>query len=215
MKFDFETIKNFDEHILKSIPNYDILFDSIVRLSRYFIVDNYMVYDIGCSTANLLFELSKLYPNVKKIGIEKSVNLLPSKYPEDMALLLRDLNDGIELEPSCLVFSIFTLQFLNRSIRQHIINEVYDKLCVGGALIIAEKTYANNAAIQDMFTFTYYDFKKSKFTEKEILDKEKDLRSILRPNTSDVNLSMLKQAGFKKIDRFYKYFMFEGYVCIK
>ena len=215
MKFDFDTIDNFDEHINQSIPNYGILFDSIVRLSKYFVIDKYKVYDLGCSTATLLIELSKLYPNIEKVGIDKSENLLPSECPTDVSLVLHDLNDGIELEPSCLVFSIFTLQFLNRDIRQQIINEVYDSLCVGGALIITEKTYTDNAITQDMFTFAYYDFKKSKFTEKEILSKEKDLRNILRPNTSESNISLLKQAGFSKIERFYKYFMFEGYICIK
>ena len=28
--FDFNTIDDFDDHILKSIPNYDILFDTIL-----------------------------------------------------------------------------------------------------------------------------------------------------------------------------------------
>jgi len=215
MKFDFNTIDNFNEHISKSIPNYDILLNSLVRLSKYFIVNKYSVYDLGCSTATLLFELSKLYPNIKKIGIDNSANILPEEHSKDITFLLHDLNKGITLESSCLVFSIFTLQFLDRGIRQDIINEVYNKLCVGGAFIVAEKTYADSAITQDIFTFTYYDFKKSEFTEKEILDKEKDLRSILRPNRSDVNLKMLKNAGFSNIEKFYKYFMFEGYICIK
>ena len=37
-EFSFNTIENFDEHISKSIPNYDILINHILGLSDYIIV---------------------------------------------------------------------------------------------------------------------------------------------------------------------------------
>ena len=49
----------------------------------------------------------------------------------------------------------------------------------------------------------------------EILDKEYDLRRILRPFSSHENLKMLDEVGFKKIHLFYKYFNFESYLCVK
>ena len=47
------------------------------------------------------------------------------------------------------------------------------------------------------------------------LDKERDLRKILRPNTHSENIEMLLAVGFKKIELFYKYFNFEVILCIK
>lgn len=47
MKFDFNTIENFDDHIEKSIPNYNILIDFIKSISQYFYVENTNIYDLG------------------------------------------------------------------------------------------------------------------------------------------------------------------------
>ena len=56
-EFSFDTIKNFDEHILSSIPCYNQIINSINNFAKYFIQDNTNIYDIGCSTGKLLKEL--------------------------------------------------------------------------------------------------------------------------------------------------------------
>lgn len=35
-KFSFNSINDFDEHIQKSIPRYDILFENILSMGEYF-----------------------------------------------------------------------------------------------------------------------------------------------------------------------------------
>ena len=217
-KFSFNTIDSFDDHILKSIPNYDILFGSILRLSDYFLDKNKIVYDIGCSTGNLLRHFAKAEKYCgKMVGIDYSRNLLPenTREFENIQFLEYDLNQGFEFVNACLVFSIFTLQFMKRESRQNIIDSIYKGLPEGGAFIIAEKVYHDYGQYQDMFTFSYYDYKKMSFSNEEILSKEKDLRTILKPNTAKENLAMLRRAGFQKIAMFYKFFHFEAYVCIK
>lgn len=104
-KFDFNTIENFDDHINKSIPNYDILWNSIISISEYFFVDNTNVYDLGCSISKLL----------------KSLDIKCFKYGYDVATLLPqeegfvnvNLNEPFPLMNACVVYSIFTMQFLN------------------------------------------------------------------------------------------------------
>ena len=209
--FSFHKIKNFDNHILQSIPNYDLLFESILRISDYFKDETKVVYDIGCSTGKLLKALDF---KGQKVGIDYSSNLL-SKSTKEIKFIEFDLNNHFEFKDACLIFSIFTLQFLRKENRQTILNRIYNGLCQGGAFIIAEKTYTKYSMMQDIFTFSYYDYKKASFTETEILEKEKSLREILHPNTSTENLRMLRNAGFQIIESFYKYFQFEAYLCIK
>jgi hypothetical protein len=48
-QFDFNKIDDFDDHINKSIPNYDLLIDSIKSMSEYFYVKSASIYDLGCS----------------------------------------------------------------------------------------------------------------------------------------------------------------------
>lgn len=218
-KFSFDTITDFDQHILSSIPNYDVLMDSLLILSDYFLLNNYNVYDIGCSTGKLLKALDKKNPNIncRYIGLDISTNLLPKEIDSvKQTYLVEDLNKGnFEFKNSCLIFSIFTLQFLNKECRQKLLNRIYQDLCPGGAFIITEKVYCEDGQLQDIFTSSYYDFKKKTFTEKQILDKEVDLRKILKPSTTLENRVMLENAGFNKISLFYKYLNFEGYICIK
>lgn len=217
-KFSFDTIQSFDEHILQSIPNYDILFSSILRISDYFRDDSKIVYDVGCSTGNLLRYIQRVenYKG-KMIGIDYSRNLLPenTKEYENISFIEHDLNKPFSFDDACVVYSIFTLQFLRKESRQLVLKNIYDGLCKGGALIIAEKTYLDQGMFQDIFTFSYYDYKKESFTPEQILGKEKDLRTILKPNYSKDNLDMLYSAGFQQVQMFYKFFHFEAYLCIK
>ncbi len=212
----FDKIENFDIHILQSIPNYDLLFDSIVRMSEYFIDSDLAVYDIGCSTGRLLKAVQEKH-KVKNefIGIDRCDNLLPQDDEADISFIKHDLNDGYNFKDSCIAYSIFTLQFIERRNRMAVLEAIYKSLKKGGALIIAEKVFAEHSINQDIFTFCYYDYKKLSFTPKEIFDKEESLRTILKPNTSEENHGMLKGVGFEKVEMFYKYFNFEAFLCVK
>lgn len=217
-QFSFDTIQSFDNHILQSIPNYDVLFNSIVRLSDYFKDEKKVIYDVGASTGNLLKYLHRVSGYTgKMVGIDISKNLLPKnddKYP-NIVFEEHDLTLPYAFKDACLVFSVFTLQFLPKEARKPLLRSIFNGLQSGGALIIAEKVYNESGMFQDMFTSTYYDFKKENFTEKEIFDKERSLRTMLKPNTEQENLDMLQDVGFTKIGKFYHYFNFTAYICVK
>ena len=216
--FDFNTINDFDEHILKSIPNYDVLFSSILRISDYFRDSSKNIYDIGCSTGKLLKYINRVEKYTgSMIGLDNSRNLLPenTREFENIKFIECNLNKPFSFENACLIFCIFTLQFLKRESRQQLLNNIYKGLYPGGAFIIAEKTYVDEGQFQDIFTFSYYDYKKASFSNEAILNKEKDLRTILKPNYTSENIEMLRTAGFEKIQMFYKFFQFEAYLCIK
>jgi len=210
-RFSFNTIQDFDKHILASIPNYDILFNSILCISKYFYDKNMTIYDIGCSTGKLLKSIKF---DCKKVGIDNSRNLLPES-KNGIEWICTDLNDSFEFKNASIIYSIFILQFLKKKSRYQLLTDIYNGLNPGGALIIAEKTYSEFGQFQEIFTFSYYDYKRNSFTGTEILDKEDSLREILKPNTSKENEELLMKVGFKKIERFFKYFNFEAFLCIK
>ena len=215
-EFSFDTIKDFDRHIHLSIPNYDVMFDSLLKVSEYFIDPGRTIYDIGCSTGRLLKTLAEKFPTQRMIGFDSSANLLPQDHDHGkIRFALTDLNQPQAFPSACLVFSIFTLQFLKKEFRPAIVQAIFDGLPVGGAFIIAEKSYASEPQMQDVFTSAYYDYKAKTFSAEEIFTKERDLRLILRPQTSSQNRNMLYRAGFSIVEPFYKYFQFEACICIK
>lgn len=211
MTFSFDTIQDFDSHILKSIPEYSQLMNLVLSMSEYFLLSDTNVYDIGCSTGKLLKSI-QTDKKINRIGIDYSENLLPKS--DDIKFLNIDLNKPFTFNNASIIYSIFTMQFIEKRNRLNLINSIYDGLLDGSIFIIAEKVYSDYPIIQDMNTFLYYDFKKENFTNDEILNKEKDLRSIMRLSTSKENDSLLK-SKFKTVETFWKHLNFEAKVCIK
>jgi tRNA (cmo5U34)-methyltransferase len=210
-KFDFNTIKDFDSHILKSIPNYDLLISNILAMSEYFITKDTTIYDLGCSTGKLLKSIK--YPNLK-IGYD-CAGLMPKSSTDDIKFINVDLNSKFELKNACIVYSIFTMQFLNRANRENYCKIVYDGLNIGGAFILCEKVYQEDGLIQEILAFTHYDYKCQFFSEEEIIKKERDLRYIMKPNTLDANVQTLKKVGFNRVATFWQSYNFIGIIAIK
>lgn len=222
--FSFDTIQDFDLHIKSSIPRYEDIHKCIDGINQYFIKDNYKIYDIGCSTGSLLTRISHNYSekNLTLIGIDKSDNLIgkdnrvSSSEEAKIRFINGDiLNEKITIENADIVYSIFTLCFIPYKFRESVLRKIFSGMNFGGVLIVTDKIYASNSKIQDIYTFLYYDFKKNYFSNDEILDKEKDLREIQMPLSSSENIELLRKVGFKKIDSFWKYFNFQGYIAIK
>lgn len=209
-KFDFNTIDDFDNHILKSIPNYDILLGTIKSISDYFVTKDTIIYDLGCSTGKFLKGLP--YQNLK-IGYDNA-KLMPD-YDPDVNFIKWDLNHWFEIKNACLVYSMFTMQFLNRTSRDNYCQIIYDGLNEGGAFILCEKIYQQNGIMQEVLSFSHYDYKCQHFTEEEIIKKERDLRFIMKPNTMEQNIKLLENAGFTNIVQFWQSYNFVGLIAIK
>ena len=191
-KFTFATSKEgFDNHIDKSVRGYSHLWGDILSLSKYFVEDHTTVVDLGCSTGKLLKAMieqnKKHIPHANYVGIEVEEDFygdytFDEEKFENLMYHRGDVRDYY-FDNCSLVTSIFTLQFMPPKDRQEVIKKVYDGLNTGGAFIFSEKTFSCNPRIQDMMTFTFYDYKRQNFTDKEILDKEVQLRHMMKLNT--------------------------------
>jgi tRNA (cmo5U34)-methyltransferase len=222
-KFTFATSKEgFDNHIDKSVRGYSHLWGDILSLSKYFVEDYTQVVDLGCSTGKLLKAMieqnQEHIPHAQYTGIEieddfyGDYNMDEEKY-QQLSYYRGDVRD-FNFQNCSLVTSIFTLQFMSPKDRQEIINRVYSGLNTGGAFIFSEKTFSCNPRIQDMMTFTFYDYKRKNFSDKEILDKEVQLRHMMKLNTKTELYGMLDNAGFE-VHNFWQNFNFMGAIALK
>ena len=209
--FSFDTISNFDDHIAQSIPNYHTLTEAICDLSSYFMTADTQVVDLGCSTGKLL---ERLPHKGKKTGIDISENLLPESH--DQVLYVRkDLRAFSQFGKSSLILSIFTLQFVPFEDRPSILSVIYDSLVEGGAFIWAEKVHEEQGELERVVNGAHYDFKRKAFSAEQILDKERDLRSMMKVNSSMRNQVLAENAGFTVGTMFWKFFNFEAWIYIK
>lgn len=221
--------EGFDNHIEKSIRGYNHLHDDVINLSRYYVEDWTNVVDIGSSTGKTIEAMALQNENIAKsasyIGVEvatgfkadmeKRFRFLQERLPETFFEFEFSDIRNYEFYNCSLVTSLFTLQFMPPKDRKQVIKNIYNGLNDGGAFIFAEKTVADTGRFQDMFTFTYYDYKRKSFTEKDIMEKEVTLRNMLKPNTWNELTDMLHSAGFRNVQPFWRNFLFVGAIATK
>ena len=79
-----------------------------------------------------------------------------------------------------------------------------------------EKVRAPDARFQDYMSQLYMEFKlKNNFTPDNIIAKQRSLKKILEPFSTNANIEMLKRAGFSDVMSIYKFICFEGFLAIK
>ena len=106
---------------------------------------------------------------------------------------------------------MFTLQFLSPKARFELLCRIKNKN-PAVVVLVAEKVYMENGEIQEMFTFSYYDYKEKSFTSEELLKKQKSIRTIMKPFTEKTNLKMFRKAGFLEMTRYWQSFQFIGWL---
>ena len=114
-----------------------------------------------------------------------------------------------------LVTSLFTFQFIPERHRLPLMKKIYDNLIEGGSFVFSEKVLSISGKIQNMMEFIYYDYKKDYFSEKQILDKETELRHLAKLTNEDLLIKQLLGIGFRYIQPFWRNHNFVGYIALK
>jgi tRNA (cmo5U34)-methyltransferase len=216
--------EDFDRHIERSIRGYGNLIEDCVELSRYFVENGTVVCDIGCSTGRLLDAIrtrnEDRTPAARYVGLDIEPGFQPHwdrHSGPNIRFLLEDARDFSGFTDLSLATSIFTLQFMPERNRRAVCRRIYEGLVPGGALIVAEKTFAKMPKTQDMLTSLYLHHKRQHFTDEEILDKETSLRDLLKPCREPDLIGLLTEIGFKaeNIEGFWRNHLFAAFLCIK
>jgi tRNA (cmo5U34)-methyltransferase len=220
--FSGEVHQTFDQHISRSVPAYEMGHDLIAKVSDYFIGDDSLCYEIGCSTGTLTRMLAERNKgkSVRLIGLDSVPEMVEAGRAkcagyESVEIREADILD-FDFEPADLIVSYYTIQFVRPRHRQELFDRIYKSLNWGGAFLLFEKVRAPDARFQDMTTALYTDFKLDQgFNEAEIVNKTRSLKGILEPFSTAGNLGMLERSGFVDIMSIFKYVCFEGFLAIK
>lgn len=218
--FDENVTKIFDEHVRQSIPSYEMLQDLICGIAQFFIVENGVVIDVGCSTGETIKRLKEFTPKTfRAFGLDTSQSMLEKakeklSTTEDVYLFDEDISK-VALPKADVIISCLTNPFISVDERKKHMKRLVTKLKKGGALIIVEKTYAKHSMHQDIFTQLHHDFKEQQgFSTQEIRNKDKSLRGVFRVSQVEENKRFLERKGML-VEEFFRCLHFVGYVGIK
>lgn len=227
-EFNEQVAKKFDLHIKKSIPLYEeghnlILYSLSIYLSNYKKKLPVVITDLGCSTGALISKISKNFYNIPITfyGVDYEDSMLKiakkKKFSQNHQIhWFQSKVEDFSFPFSNIFICYYTLQFIPLKKRKNIINNIYKKLYKNGLFFLFEKVKIHNKQLSKYYKHIIESFKlNSGYTIEEIKNKEESLKNILIPMTSEENLELLKEVGFKNYGIIFQYSYFEGILAIK
>lgn len=237
-EFDKKVAECFDNMLERSIPDYHRMRDltqilvlkhihNLINASKEESVarPKYNLLDIGCSNG-INLEMFENNTNIKGFGVDISQPMIDKatekfKY-SNIEVANYDIRNGIKNMPEPfpnkydIITSVLTLQFVPMEYRQDILADIYNSLPHDGIFIFVEKILGSSSVMNNLFVDSYYSIKNQNGYSYDAIDrKKKSLEGVLVPCTSEWNKDLLKQAGFRRIETFWKCLNFEGIIAIK
>lgn len=221
-EFDEEVASVFDDMLNRSVPYYKEMQRLTINFALNFLKENDTVYDLGCSTASTLIELSKhCDKKLNLIGIDNSQAMLnrarqkSKAFGVDIEFIEGDIHD-VMLKNAKLIISNYTLQFIRPLQREKLVQKIYDALEDEGIFIFSEKVISSNKILNKQSIDEYYRFKKTQgYSEFEIAQKREALENVLIPYSEEENKQMIKDAGFSHCETLFKWVNFATFIAIK
>lgn len=215
--------ETFVDHIRQSVPLYEEGHDLICQLTDFFVKPDSLVYELGTSTGELIRKMAMHNsgkPNVRWTGIdiEPAMVAQAAKHCSDVPAvkIIHDDARFMDLDAADMIVSYYTMQFIPPRYRQDLITKIYDTLNWGGAFVMFEKVRGPDARFQDILSQLYIEFKmRNGFDSEEILEKQRSLKGVLEPFSTQGNLDLLSRAGFQDVTTVQKSLCFEGFLAIK
>lgn len=223
--FDESVANVFPDMIKRSVPGYGAILSMIGDISRRYAQDDSHCYDLGCSlgAATLAMRHAISAKNCTIISIDNSEamvercrGIIDEDTQETPVHIYCDDLIATPIEKASIVVLNFTLQFIEPSLRQAIIQKIYDGLLPGGILILSEKVHFDNQPHQTLMTELYHNFKRvNGYSDLEIAQKRTALENVLRSDSIDTHRERLTQSGFSSADIWFQCFTFCSLIAIK
>ena len=229
--FDESVADCFENMLQRSIPQYSVMRNSVVDLAYDIIMgvprkETFQILDVGCSDGlmieSLIAKFNEDNCNGYYYGVDISEPMLikaKQRFYDNKCVTIGncDLRKEFPTGYYDLITSILTLQFIPIEYRQNIIQNIYNNLSsANGCFLMVEKVLGNTAKLDNLFVKNYYRQKElNGYSKHQIERKRLSLEGVLVPVTNSWNIELLKQAGFRQIDVFWRWMNFVGYIAIK
>lgn len=224
-RFDDQVADVFPDMIQRSVPGYHTIIQTIGKLTAKYQQPDSLYYDLGCSlgAATLAMRRNLTAENCKIISVDNSRAMVErcerhlqsfrSDVPVDVQLA--DIRH-IDISNAAVVVINFTLQFLPKTDRDQLIQQIYNGLKPGGLLILSEKFIHSQTTENELLIDLHHDFKRANgYSELEVSQKRTALENVMQPDTLQQHASRLSHAGFSQQTVWFQCFNFCSMLAIK
>ncbi len=223
--FDERVAAVFPDMIKRSVPGYQQMVAYTGLWAARYAQPNSALYDLGCSLgATMVAMRAQLTTDgCKIVGVDNSAEMLktcrtildadPSPIPTE--LIEANIQD-VTIKNASVVVLNFTLQFIDPSERDRVIQTIYDGLLPGGLLIVSEKVVVENTAWNQLLIDVHHDFKRANgYSDLEIAQKRQAIMDVLIPETVESHLERMTKVGFVSAEKWFQALNFVSMVGIK
>jgi tRNA (cmo5U34)-methyltransferase len=224
-QFDEQVVQVFPDMIARSVPGYASILSMIEQLAARFVTPASAVWDLGCSLGAATRLIRRQAPADCVIhAVDNSaamVNRLRAILEEDsrggcvVEVHEADLR-SVDIRNASFVVLNLTLQFVPAAERNHVIQNVFNGLQPGGALLLSEKLCFEDQNQQTLLTDLHHDFKRAHgYSELEIAQKRASIENRLIPETMETHIQRLKTAGFQTVAPWFQCFNFASMLAVR
>ena len=220
-KFDESVSQVFQDMISRSVPGYDLILRLIGLFSNLFVTDNSRVYDLGCSLgeASVIVASQADAKNFSIVAVDNASSMIEKcrqlKPAVNVDWRCENIQE-ISIENASMVILNLTLQFIDQTLRQKLLERIFYGLNPGGVLILSEKVILDGIDENRRMIELHQAFKKTQgYSDLEISQKRTALENILVPDLESELETRLNKAGFKETYQCFRCFNFVSYLAIK
>lgn len=223
--FDESVTRVFTDMLRRSIPQYDVMRESVFDIACRFVQPGTHIVDLGCSRGDALAPLvDKFGSQCNYLGLEVSEPMLAAareRFQSEIEsgfvnIEQRDLREAYPDVQASVTLCVLTLQFTPIDHRQRILYDVFRNTAPGGVLILVEKVLASTAELTALMTEIYHELKTMQgYSREEVERKRLALEGVLVPVTARWNEELMRSAGFTQVDCFWRWMNFAGWIACK
>lgn len=223
--FNEEVAEVFADMIARSVPGYEVQSQILQAVARKYVAEGTHVYDLGCSlgTASLSVAKAVHTRKIKTFAVDNSQAMI-----QRLAERLEKQESDFGIQPVCcdvaeisiqnasLVILNYTLQFIDPSRRDALIEKIYSGLREGAVLLLTEKTKCEHKNEESLMQDLHERYKHAHgYSDLEISQKREALENVMVRDTHARQRARLRQAGFSRIYVLMKFLNFITYIALK
>lgn len=224
-QFDEQVVEVFPDMIARSVPGYASILSMIEQFAARFVRPASAVWDLGCSLGAATRLIRRQAPIDCVIhAVDSSAAMIArlrtllANSPETgcpVELHEADLR-AVEIRDASFVVLNLTLQFVPPEQRIAVIQQVFNGLRPGGALLLSEKLSFDDIHQQTLLTNLHHDFKRAHgYSDLEIAQKRTAIENRLIPETLGTHVQRLQDVGFTTIAPWFQCFNFASILAVR